>query len=71
LLETHLKERPESVIASFTQRLSLLMIAVVLFSVLTMEPEYVRGYKYDDFPVLVESDDVPQVQVFRKKPGPF
>jgi hypothetical protein len=71
LLETHLKKRPESIIASFTQRLSLLVIAVVLFSVLTMEPEYVRGYKNDDFPVLVESDDVPQVQVFRKKLGPF
>ena len=44
--------------SSFTQRFSLFLVTLFLCSVLTVEPEYVRGYENDDFSVLVGKDAV-------------
>jgi hypothetical protein len=37
---------------------SFLLVLVFVFSVLTVEPEYLQGYENDDFPAFVESDAV-------------
>jgi len=42
----------------FTRAFALIMTAVFLLSVLTVEPEYEQGYQNDDFPVFVENDAV-------------
>jgi hypothetical protein len=44
--------------SSFKQRFSLFMLTLFLCSVLTVEPEYVRGYENDDFSVSVGKDAV-------------
>jgi len=44
--------------ARFTKALAIVMMAVFLLSVLTVEPEYEQGYQSDDFPVFVENDAV-------------